>query len=115
MTKEEFNVLSEFEDNFIKAVKAGYIRAVKTSDILKIEEIGQRNNIGIISNKSCGKCVLNYFKQIGKLYFDFKEAEEKKQAEIKNSTEQAEKPAVSKTIKKTTKVSQTKKKASLNK
>lgn len=68
-TKEQQNILKEFESNFYTAIQAGYIRNVTGSKMDLIESTtGER-----CSNRTCSHCMLTFFRQIGEKYFKTKD------------------------------------------
>ena len=64
-TKEQMNVLNQFENNFYTAINAGYSRNI-TSDKIKLLE----DTTGVkCGNRSCTHCVLTFLRTIGETYF----------------------------------------------
>lgn len=100
MTDEQFNTLSQWEDNFRTAIRSKWARHPGQSAMHTIHRIysdlsktNQRLNTG------CQSCVLKLLTDAGKLYF----AEKEKRAEIAaltpamdNSTKKSSKPRKSK-------------------
>lgn len=69
-TKDELKFLGQFEDNFTRAIEADYVRGAALSDLDRMAEIWKRvtENKDFHLNKSCGHCILAFFKQIGAEY-----------------------------------------------
>lgn len=69
-TKDELKFLGQFEDNFTRAIEADYVRGAALSDLDHMAEIWKRvtENKDFHLNKSCGHCILAFFKQIGAEY-----------------------------------------------
>ena len=84
-TKDEIKFLEQFEDNFTRAIEADYVRGVALSDLDHMAEIWKRvtGKDDFHLNKSCGNCILAFFKQIGGELRKQKEA--KKETKTKNS------------------------------
>lgn len=71
--------LSAFEDRFRSSIYFDYYRNLSAGNLDKIasvydEATGKRSN----RNWSCGTCIMNYLREVGKIYFKDKEEYEKK-------------------------------------
>lgn len=66
MTKKQYDELKPFEDSF-KEAKAGYYRAILTSDIDKMVTIYEALGF-TIESKRCNRCILNMLKNLGAEY-----------------------------------------------
>lgn len=95
LTDDEFKFLQEWDYRFFQAVKADYVSVPHPQAIREIHRIWCRV-IGRqeIIRESCYHCVLRLMKDMGKVYFEEKDArdrkaseEAKKKAEIKPTTE----------------------------
>lgn len=77
---KSYKALSKFEDRFYTAVFSDYVRNCGSRELNEL--ISTYNEITgnhlVISNPSCGVCVLRVFRTIGKYYFDEKEKNQKK-------------------------------------
>ena len=77
---KSYKVLSKYEDRFYTAVFSDYIRNIgsrELNDLISTYNEITGNHL-ILSNPSCGACVLRVFRTIGKYYFDEKEKNNKK-------------------------------------
>ena len=80
MTKEEFNILSKYENNFNTAIRSNYIRNIPSKELNILLEIYQRN-LKLNNYKLCKHCsadIIQFFKNLGKLYFTEKNKREMK-------------------------------------
>ena len=72
-SKEQIEELSQFHSYFESAVVANYVRNIPSSSLAKIIDIWQKASGEVIREKmSCGVCQLNFFKKVGKHYFEDK-------------------------------------------
>lgn len=80
-TKEEQKFLAGFEDNFTRAIDADYVRGAALSDLDKMVEIWKRvTEKDYHLNKSCGHCILVFFKELGG---EFRKQKNKKKTDSK--------------------------------
>lgn len=71
MTKEDLQLLSEYETNFKTAINSNYTRNIVKSKIEKMLEIYKRETgENYILCTHCSSSVLTFLKKIGKLYFE---------------------------------------------
>lgn len=69
-TKEQMEVLKQYENNFYTAIHSGYIRNITASKMDLIEATtGEKCN-----NRSCSHCVLSFIRQVGTVYYATKES-----------------------------------------
>lgn len=70
MTQEDIKYLEAYEQNFTTAINSNYSRNIVSSALDRMLEIYQRETgTSYRLCKSCTSSVLNFLKQIGKLYF----------------------------------------------
>lgn len=69
-TKEQMEVLEQFENNFYTAIHAGYSRNI-TGEKINLMETTTGLKCG---NRGCTHCVLTFLRTIGEKYFDTKES-----------------------------------------
>lgn len=76
---KSYKVLSKFEDRMYTAVFSDYVRNCSSRELNELISTYNEitNNHLVISNPSCGACVLRVFRTIGKYYFDQKAADQK--------------------------------------
>lgn len=73
-TKEQIEKLKSFEHHFYTAVYENYKRASAASDNDYVADLFEKTTGGKLNrNWSCGTCVLNAYKAVGKLYYESKE------------------------------------------
>ena len=82
-TKEQLEFLSVYEDRFHTAIHLNYYRNVTNAALNKIanvydEATGTKTN----RNFGCSACIMNYLREVGKLYFKDKEEYNKKAQEF---------------------------------
>lgn len=82
-TDNEMQFLAKFEDNFNRAIDSDYVRGAALSDMDNMVKAWERvTDKPFHLNKSCGHCILSFFKQIGGAYRKQKaDAEKKAKAE----------------------------------
>ena len=77
---KSYKALSKYEDRMYTAVYSNYVRNIGSRELTDL--ISTYNDITgnhlILSNPSCGACVLRVFRTIGKYYFNEKEKNQKK-------------------------------------
>lgn len=80
-----YNKLRKFENHFITAVKANYVRLLTSPQLSELIPIGEELGIKV-GDVTCSKCVLTFIQKIGKLYLEQKEKldEKKAQKELQN-------------------------------
>lgn len=69
--KEQLDILSEYEQNFFRAVHQDYYRTMRSTVIDKLSDI--YNSVAdkpYNTNWSCSHCILAFLKTIGKKYYD---------------------------------------------
>lgn len=71
MTQEQYNTLSEYEQYLHTAYYHDYVRTLSMRDASILNEI-HKELTGTKQNLTCGKCVLQLCKTLGKLYFEYK-------------------------------------------
>ena len=71
LTDEQFEQLTSFEKYLETAYYHNYVRAMPMKDAKLLADIYKALGGGS-TNLSCGKCVLQLCKTLGKLYFDYK-------------------------------------------
>ena len=71
LTDEQFEQLTSFEIYFDTAINSNYVRAIPMKDAKLLADIYKALGCGS-TNLSCGKCVLQLCKTLGKLYFEYK-------------------------------------------
>lgn len=105
-TKEQIETLKEFEPYFRSATVANYVRNIQANKLQIIIENWERASGEIIKERmSCGVCQLNFFKRVGKQYFEDKkqyQEESRKEREETQAQEETPKPKKRTTKKKTT-------------
>lgn len=67
LTDEQFEQLAPFEHYFDTAINNNYVRAMPMKDARLLADIYKALGGGA-TNLSCGKCVLNLCKVLGKAY-----------------------------------------------
>lgn len=73
-TKQQIEQLKVFEHHFYTAVYENYKRASAASDNDYVADLFEKTTGGKLNrNWSCGTCVLNAYKIVGKLYYESKE------------------------------------------
>ena len=74
-TKDQLEVLSQWEENFKTAVNSGWARNPGRINLRTIYDIysGALNNRSIPFNANCQHCIVNLLKAVGKIYFADKE------------------------------------------
>lgn len=80
------------ERHLLTAVKARYISAVYKTTSDKLVEIYREVFNVNQPNTRCNRCLLDICTKLGKLYFEYKERLEAKQAEEKNKEQENEQP-----------------------
>ena len=113
MTDEQFNTLAQFEPNFKTALECNYSRYPGQAGVDTLFRIWRElTNSRVNINRSCGTCILNLVKNVGKLWYQEKarrvaeqlEEERKKEEALKAEPEpkpdKAKKKATKKTAKK---------------
>lgn len=74
MLREDYEYLKQFEDNFNTAIKSNYTRNIVGSKLKKILEIYQKEvGEGYRLCLHCSSVVVNFLKDVGKLYFSVQE------------------------------------------
>lgn len=77
-SKEDLEILKQFEDYFRTAVKAKYIRNLSSKQKEVLKEIYERSIGKLTANLNCGACVYNFVRTMGiKYYEDINENEMK--------------------------------------
>jgi hypothetical protein len=71
MTQEQHDKLKKYEQYLETAYYHDYVRTLPMSDAIKMNEI-YNELTGRKQNVTCGKCVLQLCKTLGKLYFEYK-------------------------------------------
>ena len=83
LSREQIERLKPYEEYFTSAVVANYIRNVPADklDVIRTiwEEAGGEKKNG---KMTCGVCQLNFFRKVGKQYFQDKKAYVREDAEI---------------------------------
>lgn len=71
MTKEQMDILSQFEDRFRTAVYSDYARNLSTRKLDEIRNIWDEAfpDQPLNTNWSCSHCVLDFLRRVGKIYF----------------------------------------------
>ena len=84
-TKDQLEVLSQWEENFKTAVNSGWARNPGRINLRTIYDIysGALNNRSIPFNANCQHCIVNLLKAVGKIYFADKDALAKEEAAAK--------------------------------
>lgn len=78
--EKDLEQLSRYENWFYTSIKCDYIRALWKSDFDILIPIYEKwTNTKPRINTSCGKCVLDFIKRLGKLYYKNKEDYEVRQ------------------------------------
>lgn len=108
MTDEQFNTLAQFEPNFKTALECNYSRYPGQAGVDTLFRIWRElTNTRVNINRSCGSCILNLVKNVGKLWYQEKarreEEERKKEEALKAEPEPKPDKAKKKATKKTTK------------
>lgn len=70
INEEEYKILSNYTTNF-KQAQGGYIRGIYSKDIDILAPIYKKIGYSL-GNKSCGGCIINMLKQLGKEYEIYK-------------------------------------------
>ena len=79
-TNDEIKFLAQFEDNFSRALDSDYVRGAALSDMDEMVKAWERvTDKPYHLNKSCGHCILAFFKLIGAAYRKQKAEGEKKE------------------------------------
>lgn len=99
LSTEQFNKAMKYEKQFQTAVYSRYLRAQPTSYYTDLSDLCHQLNIRL--NLSCPACVLNAVSQLGKMYFETKEAieAEKSEAQISDTSDTSEESKVEETPK----------------
>lgn len=83
LSREQIDRLKPYEEYFTSAVVANYIRNIPADKLNAIrtiwEEAGGEKNVG---KMTCGVCQLNFFRKVGKQYFQDRKAYNNEDAEI---------------------------------
>lgn len=88
--EKDLEQLSKYENWFYTSIRCDYIRALWKSDFDILIPIYEKwTNTKPRINTSCGKCVLDFIKRLGKLYY--KNKEEYMKIEDGKNTEQRSK------------------------
>lgn len=70
MTKQDFNFLKNFDENFYTAIKSNFSRNISRSNLEKFSEIIEKETGKTINtNYNCGICCLNLIKKMAELYY----------------------------------------------
>ena len=77
ISKEDFQKLQPFEDDFRRAVKAGYHLPTRKEENDIVVGVLLKYEPSTPVNWSCGQCVFNIYKRCGWLYYQYKEWLEK--------------------------------------
>lgn len=73
ITKEEYEQLLPYEDDFRRAVKAEYKLPTKKEEDDLVISILLKYEPRTQVNRSCGNCMFNIYKRCGWLYYQYKE------------------------------------------
>ncbi len=74
MTKDHFEALVPFEDDFFRAVKYGYYRSMNGRELQHLCNIyNELTGENIRPLPVCEKCLLEVLKVLGALYYEYKE------------------------------------------
>lgn len=87
ITKAEFEKLQPFEDDFRRAVNAGYKLPTRREEDDIVISVLLKYEPGTQVNRNCGNCMFNIYKRTGWKYFEFKEWFENQPKEIAWDTE----------------------------
>ena len=82
-TKKEIETLSAAEDFFAMSLKASYKRATTSAmDKMVVDTWNKANESQERPNMSCGACSFNFYKKVGRKYFEDKQYYADKQNKI---------------------------------
>lgn len=71
--KTEIKKLTRFEKNFNTAINHNYSRPILSGDFDEIEQLYLRRNPEAKKvNRGCGRCVLKFLQEVGKMYYESK-------------------------------------------
>lgn len=100
-TKEQFDYLSKWEDNFKTATQSKWARHPGSTPLLTMHKMyAQVSGRAFRLNTSCQSCVLSFLQDVGKLYFADKEEMAQKKAAKKEKAETPKKPVKARKTKK---------------
>lgn len=82
-TKEQLDILSQWEDRFYTATVSKYYRNISSKSLDLIKSIyDEATESTYYANWSCSHCVLSFLMLAGKKYFEDKKAYEEKAAQL---------------------------------
>lgn len=88
-TKEQLDILSEWEDRFYTSTVAKYYRNISSKSLDKIKAVYDSvDDNPYVANWSCNHCVLAFLAKVGKKYFEDKKALEEKAAKLVESLDE---------------------------
>lgn len=77
-TKQQLDTLSAYEDRFRSSLYFDYYRNLSANSLERIADVyDEATGKKTQRNWSCGTCIMNYLREVGKIYFKDKEEYEK--------------------------------------
>lgn len=95
ITAKQYKKLLPYEYNFYCAVQLNFVRFNDRNDVKILDEI-YKELIGDYSGfmSGCNRCVLTATKKLGKLFYEYKEAQDKKKQEKEKAKQNKEEKAI---------------------
>lgn len=85
--KKEMEVLAEYENTLSTAYRLDFKHHTSNQINEKVADIYEAAGGTVHRNWTCNYCIMQLWKQAGKLYFETKEAEEKPKRQYNKKTE----------------------------
>lgn len=89
--KEQIEALQPYEEYFVSATVANYVRNIPGDKLAKIKSTWETASGEKVKEKlTCGACLLNFIKRVGQNYFKDKEANNKRNAKKTKKPKQSD-------------------------